>query len=346
MKKDRNRMMKSIVMTGGGTGGHLAIISAVGGELTGEKLVYIGSKSGQDRRWFENSGLFESRYFLETRGVVNQGIWGKLYSVGLLVMGIRRAMTILKKHDAKVVFSVGGYSAAPASVAAILLGIPLVIHEQNAVPGTLNRVLKTFARAFVSSFEGSSPVRAYPVRSVFFEKARVRRELRTVFFLGGSQGAVAINNLALELAPALKERGICIIHQAGERNIKEVRAVYEKLGIEAEVFGFSDNIPEMMERADFAVARAGASTLWELAANGLPALFIPYPYAAGDHQYYNAKFLADRRLAWVIRENELETVKVLDLMKEDISVVSRGLIDMTPGSGAEEIARLLEETET
>jgi UDP-N-acetylglucosamine--N-acetylmuramyl-(pentapeptide) pyrophosphoryl-undecaprenol N-acetylglucosamine transferase len=330
-------------MTGGGTGGHLAIVKAVKERLEGEELVYIGSVGGQDRKWFGDDEDFSARYFLETKGVVNQGFAGKLYSVGLLIRGIARARQLLKEHRASVVFSVGGYSAAPAAVAAVLSGFPLVIHEQNAVSGSLNRLLRPYAKAFISSYDEASPVKAYPVKEIFFEKARVRQELKTILFIGGSQGAVALNRLALELAPSLKERGIAIIHQAGERNIDAVRSAYEEMGIEAEVFGFSDRIPELMERADFAVARAGASTLWELAANGLPTLFVPYPHAAGDHQYHNAQFLADRHLAWVIRESELEPGRVLDLMKQDLSVISRGLIDFTPREGAEEIAGILRE---
>ncbi|WP_456391479.1 UDP-N-acetylglucosamine--N-acetylmuramyl-(pentapeptide) pyrophosphoryl-undecaprenol N-acetylglucosamine transferase [Nitratifractor sp.] len=332
--------MGSIVMTGGGTGGHLAIVRAVK-EALDEAPVYIGSTGGQDRQWFGEDAGFVARYFLETRGVVNQGFAGKIRSLGLLGKAVLRARRLLREHQASVVFSVGGYSAAPAAMAAILSGIPLVIHEQNAVSGSLNRLLRPFARAFLSSYDEESSVKAYPVKSIFFEKARVRHMPRTILFLGGSQGAVAINNLALELAPALKARNISILHQAGERNIDAVRRAYEAMGIDAEVFGFSDRIPELMERADFAVARAGASTLWELAANGLPTLFVPYPYAAGDHQYHNAAFLAERNLAWVLREAELEPGRVLDLMKQDLSIPSRGLIDFTPRNGAEEIAKLL-----
>ena len=329
-------------MTGGGTGGHLAIVRAVKEELRGRELVYVGSSSGQDRKWFGQDEDFAARYFLDTRGVVNQGVLGKVRSMGMVAGATWRTRRILKEHKAAVVFSVGGYSAAPSAFAAKLLGIPLVIHEQNAVPGTLNRILRPYADLFISSFEESSPVRAYPIRSVFFEKARVRKELRTILFLGGSQGAVAINELALELAPALRARGIRILHQAGERNLESVRSQYGEMGIEAELFGFSDRIPESMERADFAVARAGASTLWELAANGLPTLFVPYPYAAGDHQYHNAEFLARRNMAWVLRESELEAGKVLDLMKQDLSIPSRALIEFTPRDGSRKIAEVLE----
>ncbi len=333
--------MPSIVMTGGGTGGHLAIVKAVKEELGDQRLVYVGSTGGQDRRWFAEDEAFAARYFLESRGVVNQGALGKVRSLGQLTREIARARRILREEKAGVVFSVGGYSAAPAAIAAVLSGVPLVIHEQNAVSGSLNRLLRPFAKAFISSYDSASPIHAYPVKSVFFQKAKVRHEVQRVFFLGGSQGAVAINKLALALAPELQRRGIAISHQAGERNVDEVRKAYEELGIEAEVFGFSDRIPELMAAADFAVARAGASTLWELAANGLPTLFVPYPYAVGDHQYHNARFLVEKGLAWVRREGDLQPAEVLELFDEDLERVSRGLMAEVSPDGSAQIAALL-----
>ena len=169
------------------------------------------------------------------------------------------------------------------------------------------------------------------------------RSIRTVIFLGGSQGAKAINELALSIAPELDARGIRIIHQAGVNNIETVEKAYADLGIEAEVFGFTDKLADYMKEADFAIARAGASTLWELAATALPTLFIPYPYAASDHQYHNAKFLVEKDLAWLMRENEIDTVKVLALLDEDLSAKSRGLMESIEKGGSEEIAACLQE---
>ena len=123
----------------------------------------------------------------------------------------------------------------------------------------------------------------------FFTAARVRDKVRTVAFFGGSQGAVCINDFALKLAPRLNEMGIKIIHQTGKNDFDRVKFEYDKLNIQADVFDFSKEIPLKMAAADFAVSRAGASTLWELCANSLPTFFIPYKHAAGDHQYYNAK---------------------------------------------------------
>jgi UDP-N-acetylglucosamine--N-acetylmuramyl-(pentapeptide) pyrophosphoryl-undecaprenol N-acetylglucosamine transferase len=331
----------SIIMTGGGTGGHLTIIKAVKEELLEQELIYVGSTKGQDQAWFKDDSQFKSTHFLPTQGVVNQGFLGKFKSAFMLIKATLKAKKILKEADAKVVFCVGGFSAAPTSFAAKLLGIPLVIHEQNAAIGSLNRILRSYATAFISSYTKSSPIKAYPIKKEFFEKSRIRSEIKTVIFLGGSQGAQAINKLALKLAPTLKTRKIKIIHQAGERNIEEVKKAYNEIGIKAEVFGFTTQLSNYMEEADFAIARSGASTLWELSAMACPTLYIPYPYAAGDHQFYNAKFLVDQDVAWIMREQELDHKKVVALLDENIKEKSEKLQQLIEKNGALQIAELL-----
>jgi len=342
----------SIVMTGGGTGGHLAIIKAVKEALIREQgagsreqvLVYVGSTKGQDKQWFEDDDDFEEKYFFETRGVVNQGLLGKVKSLFMMTKATFASMKILRSHKASVVFSVGGFSAAPMAFAAKLTRTPLVIHEQNAALGSLNKLLKPYATHFISSYLEESPIKAYPIKQVFFDNAHVRTELKTIIFLGGSQGAIAINNLALQLAPNLKERGIKIIHQAGVNNIEEVQKAYEELGIDAEVFGFTTKLAEYMNEADFAIARSGASTLWELSATAVPTLYIPYPYAAKDHQFYNAQFLVEKELAWLMREKEIVIDNVLKLLDADLSEKSRGLMEIVEKEGSEKIAQILTQT--
>ena len=331
----------SIVMTGGGTGGHLAIIKAVKEHLKEEELVYIGSTKGQDKQWFEQDDDFKEKYFFETRGVVNQGALGKVKSILMMAKATMQAVKLLRKHKATVVFSVGGFSAAATAFAAKLLRIPLVIHEQNAALGSLNKLLKPYAAAFISSYLEESPIKAYPLKQVFFENAHLRDRVKTIIFLGGSQGAKAINRLALQIAPELKARGIKIIHQAGQSNIDEVQKAYDDLGIEAEVFGFTDKLADYMNEADLAIARSGASTLWELSATALPALYIPYPHAASDHQFYNAQFLVEKDLAWIMRESEIDTKKVLQLLDENLEEKSRGLMEIVERNGSEKIAKLL-----
>jgi UDP-N-acetylglucosamine--N-acetylmuramyl-(pentapeptide) pyrophosphoryl-undecaprenol N-acetylglucosamine transferase len=331
----------SIVMTGGGTGGHLAIIKAVKEHLGSQELVYIGSTKGQDKQWFEHDTDFKAHYFFETRGVVNQRLLGKVTSLWMTAKATLQALKLLRKHKAKVVFSVGGFSAAPTAFAAKILRIPLVIHEQNAALGSLNKMLKPFATAFISSYLEASPIKAYPVKQIFFDNARVRQTVKTIIFLGGSQGAKAINALALEMAVQLKEGGIKIIHQAGQANIDEVKKTYEQLGVEAEVFGFTSRLADYMKEADFAVARSGASTLWELSATALPTLYIPYPHAASDHQFYNAQFLVEKELAWMMREEGLQAQEVLKLLDENMEKRSKGLMQIVEKNGSAEIAALL-----
>lgn len=340
----------SIIMTGGGTGGHLTIIKAVKealvvrSEALGSRsdMLYVGSTKGQDKQWFEQDDDFVKKYFFETRGVVNQGFIGKMKSLFMLAKATIQAISILRKHKATVVFCVGGFSAAPMAFAAKLTRTPLVIHEQNAAIGSLNRVLKPYAHTFISSYLQSSPIHAYPIKHIFFEYARGRERVQTVLFLGGSQGAKAINDLAIDLAPLLQKKGIKIIHQAGEKHIDKVTHLYHDLGIDAEVFGFTTTLAEKMQRADFAIARAGASTLWELSATALPTLYIPYPYAAKDHQYHNAQFLVEKNLAWVRRESEIETEEILSLLEQNMQEKSQGLMQLIEPHGSQQIATLLE----
>jgi len=332
----------SIIMTGGGTGGHLAIIKAVKENLTGERLIYIGSNQGQDTIWFGGDDSFEYKYFLETRGVVNQNIFGKIKSLWMLLHATKKAIKLLKKHNATVVFSVGGFSSAATSFAAKLNGIPLIIHEQNASIGSLNRVMKPYAKLFISSYIDDSPIKAYPIKDIFFEYARDRSDIKTIIFLGGSQGAKAINNLALSIASVIDKRGIKIIHQAGDKNIIEVEKAYKKLNINAKVFGFTTKLASYMREADFAVARAGASTLWELSATRLPTLYIPYPYAASDHQYHNAKFLVEKDLAWLMREESIDKDKILSILDKNMSQKSIGLGEVVDRDGSKKIAKLLQ----
>nr|WP_246831066.1 undecaprenyldiphospho-muramoylpentapeptide beta-N-acetylglucosaminyltransferase [Nautilia sp. PV-1] len=327
--------IKKIAITGGGTGGHLKIAKVIKEELNkrGIKPIYIGSTSGADKDWFEKDGGFEKSYFLPSRGVVNKKGLGKISSFLHILKLANRTKKLLKQHNVQAVFSVGGYSAAPASFAAVMSKTPLFIHEQNAHIGSLNRLLKPFSRRFFNTFLYNDP---YPVEDIFFDTARIRNELKTVIFLGGSQGALAINDLALKLAPKLKEKNISIIHQTGKRDFERVKKFYEKENITADVFDFDKHLVNKISTADFAISRAGASTLFELAANLIPTLFIPYPYAAGDHQYYNAKFLADKNAGFVIRQNDIDIEKTEKLIFEaDLNQISDNLKNINQKKGAE-----------
>ena len=178
-----------IAITGGGTGGHLNIAKCLLEAALSLNLecIYIGSQSGQDKKWFENEMKFSAKYFLPSSGVVDKKGFAKVKSFFHILNLSFTAQKILKHNQIQAVFSVGGYSAAAASFGALLAGVPLFLHEQNSKSGSLNSLLKPFAKGFYTAFS-PTPV-PYPVADSFFETARKRKELKTLIFLGGSQGA-------------------------------------------------------------------------------------------------------------------------------------------------------------
>ena len=335
---------ESVVITGGGTGGHLKIADTFIDELIKQnvEVIFIGSINGQDKAWFENDERLKECFFLDTRGVVNKGKVGKVLSLINMFFKAIKCMTILKKYNIKKVISVGGFSAAPATFASIFTkNCNLYIHEQNSVMGKLNQTTKKYAKEIFSSYLDSSKIKDYPVSSVFFQTARVRTQIKTIGFFGGSQGARVINDFALNVAKDLDEKGIKIIHQAGKNDFDRVKNEYEKLGIKVDVFDFTKDFISKMNECDFCVSRAGASTLWELAANNLPALFVPYKYAAANHQYYNAKDLFDKNLCFLKNEDELNKDDFLELLSCDIKKISEGLKSSISKDAASKIVKTI-----
>ena len=335
-----------LCITGGGTGGHLMIAQALVEVAVnnGHEAIFIGSTHGQDRKYFENHSAFSHVYFLETTGVVNQKGFAKLKALFKIFKAFLKSRTLLKKHNIQATYSVGGFSAAPASFATLSRFIPLFIHEQNAVAGRLNKLLKPYAKNFISAYDANSPIQGYPVKEIFHTSARVRKELKTIIFLGGSHGAKAINDLALNVALQLQEMGIKIIHQAGEADFERVQEAYDALGVSVALYAFTKELPSLINQADLAISRAGASTLWELTANGTPALYIPYPYAAGDHQFYNAAFIVKNELGWCQREGQDLKTELLQIVKEPLKEKSEKLLAYNKTDVAEQMIKNVEES--
>lgn len=367
-----------VIITGGGTGGHLSVAKAFLYAFVerGYVCAFIGSSHGADKMYFENEMHLEKKWFLETSGVVNKRGIGFLKALWQQGHALKKACGILREFKPDFVLSVGGYSAAPAAFGACLLGITLVIHEQNAEIGRLNKILKPFAKVFFSSYLDSSPIKFYPIMEVFFKKARIRNAVKNMLFMGGSQGAKAINDFALSIAEELKERGIKVFHQSGKADFARVVEEYineglsvgvlDKAELESEmwqkvrcveldsindvdvvVFSFCKEMPSVYAFCDFAVCRAGASSLWELCANGLPALFVPYPYAARNHQYYNARFIEDKGLGFLCLEQNLfcEVLwECLELLKNRIAQVSTDLQKECAIDATKQMCAIIEHT--
>jgi len=337
-------MNGSVIITGGGTGGHLKVADSFIAEFSkrGIKPIFIGSINGQDKAWFENDKRLKKAIFLDTKGVVNKKGLGKVISLFQIFKAMNKCLNIYSKNNVKMVISVGGFSAAPATFASIVsFGCKLYIHEQNSVMGKLNEITSKFASIVFSSFDKSSPIKDYPVSSEFFDNARIRDDLKTIIFLGGSQGAQAINNFAIKVAPKLNKLGLKIIHQTGPADILRISNAYKEMKIDVEVFAFTKELSKKMSEADFAVSRAGASTLWELSANSLPTLFVPYPYAAKDHQYTNAKFLEEKGLCYISRENDLSEDMLIDILKRDNYSMSKKLVHSIKCDAVESIVNTI-----
>jgi len=346
-------MQKTIIITGGGTGGHLSVARSFIDEFyaRGYQVIFIGSTKGQDKQWFDNEPKLFKAFFLDTKGVVNQTFFGKFISLFMIFKAVLKSISIIRKYKVSKVISVGGFSAAAASFASFFTRTDFYIHEQNSVIGKLNQITSKYAKEIFSSYLKSSKVKDYPINAKFFEHQRVRKQIKTIIFLGGSQGASSINNFALKVALKLDNMGINIIHQTGKNDFISIKKEYEKLNIKVDVFDFSTKLLEKMDKADFAVSRAGASTLWELVALGIPTFFIPYPYAAANHQFFNAKYLVDNDLCFLQsgetsqerEQKELDENYFLECLHKDIESKSIKLIKTIKKDAVKNIVNIIVE---
>ncbi len=309
-----------LIITGGGTGGHLFPGIAVAREISrrcekGVSLFVTG------RRRMESDIL--SRAGFQQTSIAIEGIKGRGWKKGLMVLvklpwSFLQSLLIIRGFSPHLVLGVGGYSAGPVCVAARVMGIPSAIHEQNSFPGLTNRLLCRFVDRVFISFEESE--KHFTGGSLFLTGNPIRRELLapvvsekeeseafTVMVTGGSQGARAINEAFVEALGALKERGrdLRAIHQTGEGDWDRVKEAYGNLGLTGEVIPFIQDMAGAYQKADMVVSRAGASTISELAALGKPSILVPYPYAANNHQVTNARVLVDRGGAEMILQEDL-----------------------------------------
>ena len=297
----------------GGTGGHVFPALAVADRLRAEgwSVSWVGTRRGIEARVVPGARLplhfISSRQFRGTR---------RAGAVAATAVALVQAATLLLRIRPALVLGMGGFVSAPGGVAAWMLRFPLLIHEQNAIPGLANRVLARFATGIMESFSNTfsrrgrgwlrttgNPVRAAvtalpPPRERFADRGPALR----VLVLGGSQGAEALNR-SVPPAAASVARAVEIRHQAGEGQADATRERYREAGVEAAVTAFVDDVAEAYAWADVAVCRAGASTVAELSATGVGSILVPYPSAADDHQSVNARFLERRGAAFVLPED-------------------------------------------
>ena len=310
-----------VLFAGGGTGGHLfpgiAVARALVRRHRRAHVVFVGTGRGIEARALALEGFrFEP---IRSLGLMGKSPRAIARTVALAPLTLFDAARVLRRTRPDLVIGLGGYSAGPVVFLAALTGRSTMLMEQNAVPGMTNRMLGPFVQAAAVSFETTAArfgakafVSGNPVRESFFDLARVDRDSRTgpptVLVLGGSQGAHKLNLALVAVAKTLAGMpgGIRIIHQTGERDRDWVRDAYRRAGLNARVEAFFETMHEEMRAADVVVCRAGATTLAEVAAAGLPAVIVPLPTAANDHQRRNAAALAAAGAAEVVEESDLE----------------------------------------
>ena len=302
-----------IILAGGGTGGHVIPALAIAEELRqrGHEAAFVGTARGLETRLVPKAGF---PLHLVKIGAFNRvSMATRLTTLLRLPLSVLGAMRILRGFGAQVVIGVGGYAAAPATMAAVLLRIPVVLFEPNVVPGFANRVVAGYAANAAVHFAQTGKwfprfeVTGVPVRPQFFALPERRITPPSLLVFGGSQGARALNRNLRESAAELLRRipGLKIVHQTGEREFEELRAFYESAGLAVEARAFLDDMAQRFADADLIICRSGASTVAEIAAAGKCALFVPFPGAADDHQLRNAELLAKSGAALLIPESEL-----------------------------------------
>jgi UDP-N-acetylglucosamine--N-acetylmuramyl-(pentapeptide) pyrophosphoryl-undecaprenol N-acetylglucosamine transferase len=304
-----------LVFAGGGTGGHVIPALAVAEELRerGHEVAFVGTERGMETRLVPAAGF--PLYLVKTGAFNRVGLATRLRTLAGLPWSVFSAMRILRRFEAQVVIGVGGYAAVPATTAAVLLRIPVVLFEPNVVPGYANRLVARFAAKAAVHFEQTGQwfrrfeVTGVPVRPAFFALPGRRSRIPTVLIFGGRQGARALNRIVRDSAAELLARfpELSLVHQTGNREYYDIYDFYKKRQIKVEARSFIDDMPQIFADADLIVCRAGASTVAEIAAAGKCALFVPFPSAADDHQLRNAELLEKAGAALLIPESELTT---------------------------------------
>lgn len=311
-----------LVIAGGGTGGHLFPGIAVAEEFlarnSANEVLFIGTERGIEARLLPKLGYRLA--CISASGIKGQSPLAKVKSAALLLYGYSQSRKILKEFRPDVVLGVGGYASAPVVLAARGMQIRRFIHEQNAIPGLTNKVLARIAdKSFISIEESrkffpeestlltGNPLRKEILWNVQLGDTRPKGESFRLLVFGGSAGAHRINTAMIEALPHLaKVKGsLFITHQTGEKDHGDVKSAYGSAGFSAEVTPFIDNMAAAYAAADFIICRAGATTLAEVAVSGKACIFIPYPYAADDHQRRNAEALLKEDAGLMILEREL-----------------------------------------
>jgi UDP-N-acetylglucosamine--N-acetylmuramyl-(pentapeptide) pyrophosphoryl-undecaprenol N-acetylglucosamine transferase len=343
-----------LLIAASGTGGHLFPAVAVAEKLTDVEIEWLGVPDRLETK------LVPQQYpmnLIAVRGFQGKSITVNLRTAWLLTRSIFTTRKILKTGKFTGVFSTGGYISAPAILAARSLGLPVVLHESNALPGKVTRWLSPLCTKVALGFssaaqylqKSSNVYLGTPVRSQFLQRQKldlsIPADLPVILVAGGSQGAIALNNIVRICAPAWIAAGAFIVHLTGDQDPGSQALVHPHYL----ALAFSDNMAGILQRTTIAISRSGAATLNELMVCRVPSILIPYPFAADDHQYVNASCLALEGGAIVLRQENLTapvlTQEVLDLLQspQRLQTMAYNTANMGILNSADLLAELIRE---
>lgn len=307
-----------VMITAGGTGGHVYPGLAIARVLMDQDIpvVWLGTHNGLEARVVPEAGI--EMAWLEVAGVRGKGAGALLMAPFRITKALLQSYKILKKHRPAALLGMGGFVAGPGGLMASLMGIPVLIHEQNAVAGTTNKLLSRFATEVFEGFPGtfSTKLEAIPtgnpvrmdIANIPPPEERIKGHdgIFKVLVIGGSLGAKILNEtVPRALCQLPKEAQIQVVHQAGEATLELAKKTYAAAGVEAHIVPFIEDMAGAYAWADIIICRSGALTVAEVAATGLAAIMVPYPHAIDDHQTENARYLADAGAAVVIPQDQL-----------------------------------------
>jgi UDP-N-acetylglucosamine--N-acetylmuramyl-(pentapeptide) pyrophosphoryl-undecaprenol N-acetylglucosamine transferase len=325
---------RTLMVMAGGTGGHVYPALAVADALRarGWEVFWLGTRAGLEARVVPAAGI--DMVWVSMGGVRGKGVLKKLLLPATLLLAFWQSLVAIVKRRPDVVLGMGGYTAFPGGMMASLMNKPLVIHEQNSVGGLTNRtlacladrVLTAFPEVFTHAHDKPIPCRRVatewvgnPVRTDIAGAAAADRAQRSgplrLLVVGGSLGAQALNERvpkALALLPA--DRRPQVVHQSGRQHVDALRANYAAAGVDADVRDYIEDMAAEYRACDFAICRAGAMTVAELACAGVPAVLVPFPHAVDDHQTGNAAFLSEAGAAWLMQQQDMTAEKLAALI--------------------------------
>ncbi|MDO4696411.1 MAG: undecaprenyldiphospho-muramoylpentapeptide beta-N-acetylglucosaminyltransferase [Neisseria sp.] len=318
-------MSKTFMVMAGGTGGHIFPALAVARALQarGHHVIWLGSEGAMETRIVPQYDILLET--LAIKGVRGNGLKRKLMLPFTLYRTVSAAKTLIKKHRVACVIGFGGFVTFPGGVAAKLCGVPVVIHEQNAVAGLANKTLAKWASrilyAFPKAFDAADGLVGNPVRAEIAslpappQRFAGREGRLKISVVGGSLGAQILNELVPEaMAKLPPEMRPLVRHQSGRNRLQALRARYAELGVEAECSEFIDDMLSVYRDSDVLICRAGALTIAELTAAGVGALLVPYPHAVDDHQTANARFMVKADAGLLLPQSQLDAGKLAEIL--------------------------------